>query len=101
MKHGLVMKGIYAHICNSAAPSEQFEKGSYKGKRVVILGGKWEDAIEVHTLQGKIKIPCKFLFPQRLTNAKGQVVVVISGEKAGEVFVTHGVYLNGVIPLGV
>jgi hypothetical protein len=98
MKHGLLTKRIYAHIRNSAAPHEEFEGGSYEGKRVVILGGTQEDAIEVHTLKGKIKIPCKYLFPQRPSKTKGQLVVVVSGEKAGEVFVANGVDPNGVVP---
>ena len=37
MKHGLLMKCIYMHICNSAAPHEEFEGGSYEGKRVVAV----------------------------------------------------------------
>ena len=99
MKHGLLTKHIYAHIRNSAAPHKEFEGGSYEGKRVVIMGGTQEDAIEVHTLKEKIKIPCKYLFPQRPSKTKGQLVAVISGEKAGEVFVANGVDSNGVVPL--
>ena len=37
MKHGLLMKHIYAHIRNSTAPHEEFEGGSYEGKRVVAV----------------------------------------------------------------
>jgi hypothetical protein len=99
IKHGLVMKRIYAHIRNSATSPGEFEKGSYEGKRVVILGGTEEDAIEVHTLKGKIQIPSKYLFPQRPSKTKGQIVVVISSEKAGEVFIAHGVDSNGIVPL--
>ena len=101
MKHGLLMKHIYAHIHNSTAPHEEFEGGSYEGKRVVIMGGTQEDAIEVHTLKGKIKIPCKCLFPQRPSKTKGQLVAVISSEKAGEVFVANGVDSNSIVPLSV
>ena len=99
MKHGLPTKHIYAHIHNSAAPHEEFEGGSYEGKRVIIMGGTQEDAIEVHTLKGKIKIPCKYLFPQRPSKTKGQLVAVISGEKASEVFVANGVDSNGIVLL--
>ena len=99
MKHGLLTKCIYMHICNSTAPHEEFEGGSYEGKRVVVMGGTQEDAIEVHTLKGKIKIPCKYLFPQRPSKTKGQLVAVISGEKAGEVFVANGVDSNGIVLL--
>ena len=60
MKHGLLTKRIYVHIRNSAAPHEEFEGGSYEGKGVVVMGGTQEDAIEVHMLKGKIKIPCKY-----------------------------------------
>ena len=60
MKHGLLTKCIYVHIRNSAAPHEEFEGGSYEGKGVVVMGGTQEDAIEVHMLKGKIKIPCKY-----------------------------------------
>ena len=99
MKHGLLTKRIYVHIRNSAAPHEEFEGGSYESKRVIVMGGTQEDAIEVHTLKGKIKIPCKYLFPQRPSKTKGQLVAVISGEKAGEVFVANGLDSNGIVLL--
>jgi hypothetical protein len=98
LKHGLATKRVYAHIRNSNV-YPGFATGKYEGSRVVILSGKWIDAIEVHTMNRALTIPGRYLFPQRLTSAKGQVMVVTKGENAGEVYITHVQNKRGQLPL--
>ena len=57
------------------------------------------DAIEVHATNRVLTIPAKYLFPQRPTSSKGQVVVVTKGENAGEVYITHAQNESGQLPL--
>ena len=102
MKHNLVTKRIYAYVRNSepdALNRGGFAKGVYEGDRVLVLAGERADAIEVHARKRTVIIPGWFLFPQMPTG-KGQDVVVISGEKAGEVFYTRKPKEDGLFPLG-
>lgn len=98
VKHGLVTKRVYAHVRNSNI-YPGFSTGEYEGSRVVILSGERMDAIEVHTTKRTLTIPGKYLFPQRPTPAKGQVVVVTDGENAGEIYITHAQNEMGLWPL--
>ncbi|KAF8322378.1 hypothetical protein F5887DRAFT_1087234 [Amanita rubescens] len=102
LRHGLVRKRIYAHVRNSKPnPMEGggFGKGQYEGQRVLILSGEREDKIEVHVKDRSVNIPAKFLFPQRPT-ARGQEVVVLSGDRIGEVYMTRKPKPDGSFPLG-
>ncbi len=78
---------------------EGFGKGQYNNQRVLILSGEQEDKIEVHIRYRSGKMPAKFLFPQRPT-ARGQEVVVISGNRVGEVYMTRKPKPDGSFPLG-
>jgi hypothetical protein len=102
MRDQLVTKRIYAYVRNSEPDpfnTGGFAKGVYEGDRVLVLSGKKVDAIEVHARKRTVTIPGWFLFPQMPT-ARGQDVVVISGEKAGEVFFTRKPKEDGSFPLG-
>ena len=102
LRHGLVRKCIYAHVCNSKPnPMEGggFGKGQYKGQRALILSGEQEDKIEVHVKDRSVNMPAKFLFPQR-PSARGQEVVVLSGDRVGEVYITRKPKPDGSFPLG-
>ena len=66
----------------------------------MVLSGEREDAIQVHVRKGHGIIPARYLFPQMPTS-KGQVVVVISGDNAGEIFVTRQPNENGLFPLSI
>ena len=102
MKHNLVTKRVYAYVRNSepgAFNARGFAKGLYEGDRVLVLSGGGVDAIEVHARKRRLTIPRWFLFPQMPT-AKGQDVVVVSGDKAGEVFLTRKPKEDGSFPLG-
>ena len=64
--------------------------------------GSWhetEDGIVVNAKQQLVNIPGRFLFPQ-IPTSKGQDVVVISGDKAGEVYLTRRPNDDGTFPLG-
>ena len=98
LKHRLGTKHVYVHIRNSNV-YPGFATGKYEGSRVVILSGKWIDAIEVHTTNRALTIPGRYLFPQRLTSAKGQVVVITEGENTSEVYITHAQNECGQLPL--
>jgi len=95
-------KRIYALVRNSKPdPFNEgggFEKGVYEGDRVLVLSGERLDAIQVHVRKKTMAIPAKFLFPQKPT-AKGQIVVIISGDAAGEIYVTREPNENGWFPL--
>ncbi len=101
MQHGLVTKRIYAHIRNSEPVFNAggFAKGHHEGERVMIQSGEQVDAIQVYAKTQMITIPGWFLIPQMPTG-KGQTVVVISGEKAGEEFITRKPDEDGKFPLG-
>ncbi|KAF8341950.1 hypothetical protein F5887DRAFT_1076332 [Amanita rubescens] len=80
MKHGLMTKRIFANVHNTF--SGGFANGAHEGDRVLVLSGERLDEIQVH-----------------MPTAKGQVVVVISGDMAGEVYVTREPNENGSFPL--
>ncbi|KAF8337811.1 hypothetical protein F5887DRAFT_920220 [Amanita rubescens] len=101
-KHNLVTKRIWANVRNSETePFEGggFARGAYEGERVLILSGEREGDIVVNARQHSIKIPPKFLIPQRPTS-KGQDVIVICGEKVGEIYFTRKPNEDGTFPLG-
>lgn len=102
MKHDLATKRIWANVRNSETdPFEGsgFARGAYEGERVLILSGEREGDIVVNARQHSIKIPAKFLIPQRPTS-KGQDVVIICGDKVGEVYMTRKPNEDGTFPLG-
>lgn len=103
MKNGLVNKRIWAYIRNSGTNPFQtgggFARGFYEGERVLVMSGETEDGIVVNAKQQLLKIPGRFLFPQ-IPTSKGQDVVVISGENAGEVYLTRKPDDDGAFPLG-
>ncbi|KAF8332933.1 hypothetical protein F5887DRAFT_922201 [Amanita rubescens] len=103
MKHGLVAKRIWAYVRNSKTnPFEQgggYARGFYEGERVLILSGEMEGGIEVNAKERTIIIPSYFLFPQMPTS-RGQDVVVISGDNAGELYLTRKPNRDGTFPLG-
>lgn len=102
MKHDLVTKQIWANVRNSETdPFEGsgFARGAYEGERVLILPGEREGDILVNARQHSIKIPAKFLIPQRPTS-KGQDVVIICGDKVGEIYMTQKPNKDGTFPLG-
>ncbi|KAF8676125.1 hypothetical protein AX14_005003 [Amanita brunnescens Koide BX004] len=102
LRHELAMKCIYAYIRNSKPDFMEgggVGKGQYDGQRVLILSGVQEDKIEVHIKDRTLKLPARFLFPQRPT-ARGQDVVVISGDRAREVFIMWKPKPDGSFPLG-
>jgi hypothetical protein len=98
LQHGLVTKRVYAHVRNSNVYLG-FATGEYEGNRVVILSRTRMDAIEAHNMNKTLTIPGRYLFPQRPSSAKGQVVVITEGENAGEVYITHAQNANGQMPL--
>ena len=101
-KHGLVTKRIWAYVRNSKPDPFNagggFASGEYDGVRVLILSGEQEDAIRVHARNRTVTIPQIYLFPD-IPSSKGQHVVVISDDRAGEIFVTREPDGNGVFPL--
>ncbi|KAF8320244.1 hypothetical protein F5887DRAFT_1087885 [Amanita rubescens] len=103
MKGDLVTKRIWAHVRNSKTdPFEQggFARGRYEGQRVLVLSGEGEGQVVVSARQQQpVKIPAKYLFPERPTS-KGQDVVVISGDNIGEVYLTRKPRVDGFFPLG-
>jgi hypothetical protein len=102
MKHELVTKRVYAYVRNSepdAFNNGGFAKGVYEGDRVLVLSGERVDAVDVHARKRKVTMPGWLLFPQMPTG-KGQDVVVITGEKAGEVYLTRKPKEDGSFPLG-
>ncbi|KAF8318845.1 hypothetical protein F5887DRAFT_1166918 [Amanita rubescens] len=92
MKHGLISKQVYAHVCNTKPDpfcgGGGFAKGKNEGDTAMILSGEVLDEILVHIRKQTVRIPARFLFPKRPTS-KGQAVVIISGEMAGETYVTR------------
>ena len=98
LRHGLSTKRVYAHICNSNI-YPGFARGECEGTRVVILSGERVDAIRAHATNRELIVPGEFLFPQRPTAAKGQVVVITDEENAGEVYMTHVQNEDGLLPL--
>jgi hypothetical protein len=64
----------------------------------MILDGQDEWQILVAVKQRWVKIPTRHLFPEKPTS-KGQLVVVISDDRAGEIFVTREPNENLVFPL--
>ena len=108
LKHGLVTKRIWAYVRNSKpdpfTAGGGFARGIYEGIRVLILSGERQDAIQVHAGNRTIIVPLMYLFPD-VPSSKGQVVVVISDDKAGEVdkageiFITREPNEIGVFPL--
>jgi hypothetical protein len=88
LKHGLATKRIWAYVRNSKpdpfTAGGGFARGLYEGIRVLILSSEQEDTIQVHAGNRTVTVPLMFLFPDR-PSSKGQVVVVISDDKAGEV----------------
>ena len=65
----------------------------------MILSGEEVSAIQVHAKLQTITIPGWFLIPQMPTG-RGQDVVVINGENAGEEFLTRKPNEDGTFPLG-
>lgn len=53
------------------------------------------DTIEAHNTKKMMTILGQYLFPQRPSTAKGQVVVITKGENAGEVYITHAQNTDG------
>ena len=98
MQGGLVTKRIFAHVRNSKTNSNPFEHGLFEGEKVLVLSGN-QDAVSVNVLNRTIMIPAKFLFPV-IPSSKGQDVVVISGDRMGEVFLTRKPKADGTFPLG-
>lgn len=102
MIHNLATKRIYAHVRNSEPDpftlGGGFATGFFEGERALILSGEREDAIQVHIRQRVMTIPGRNLFPEMPTS-KGQVVVIISDDRAGEVFLTQAPNEHGVFPL--
>jgi len=98
------MKRIWAYVRNSGTnPFEEgggYARGVYEGERVLILSGETEGGIEVNVKQQRsIIIPSRFLFPQ-IPTSRGQDVVVISGDNAGELYFTRKPNRDGTFPLG-
>ena len=91
-------KRIFAHVRNSKTNSNPFEHGLFEGEKVLVLSGN-QDAVSVNVLNRTIMIPAKFLFPV-IPSSKGQDVVVISGDRMGEVFLTRKPKADGTFPLG-
>jgi len=103
MKHGLVNKRIWVYVRNTGFNTfEQgggYASGYYEGERALILSCEGEDKIEVNLKQQTIKIPSRFLFPD-IPTTRGQDVVIINGDKAGEVYFTRKPNRDGTFPLG-
>jgi hypothetical protein len=97
----LVTKRIWAHICNTETnPFDGgFARGRYEGQRVLVTSREGEGDVMVSTRQHPLKIPAKFLFPDKPTS-KGQDMVVISGDGLGEVYLTRKLRVDGFFPLG-
>jgi hypothetical protein len=93
---------IYARVRNTLPDQINnrggFAGGFYEGERGMILDGQDEWQILVAIKQQWVKIPARHLFPKKPTS-KGQLVVVISDERAGEIFVTREPNENLVFPL--
>ncbi|KAF8346158.1 hypothetical protein F5887DRAFT_1184931 [Amanita rubescens] len=103
MKNGLVNKRIWVYVRNTGFnPFEQgggYARGYYEGERALILSCEGEDKIEVNLKQQTIIIPSRFLFPD-IPTTRGQDVVVIDGDKAGEAYLTRKPNHDGTFPLG-
>jgi hypothetical protein len=103
LKDGLAERRIWAYIRNSRpdpfiAGESGFSRGTYEGDRALILGPNAAGTVDVHVKKRAMTIPCCFLFPEQPT-AKGQTVVVTSGERVGEVFSTRKQAESGLFPL--
>jgi hypothetical protein len=104
LKHELPDKRVWVTIRNSRPDpftgDGGFGRGVYDGDRGIIISATSPAAVEVHLSRKghTITIPSKFLFPWRPTDKK-QAVVIINGEHAGYVFVTHSPSTSGNFPL--
>ena len=89
-------KRIYTHVCNTKPDAftggEGFAKGKHEGDRALVLSA------EVHVKKRAMRCPARFLFPEK-PSSKGQGVVVINGDRAGEIYVTRDPREDGWFPL--
>jgi hypothetical protein len=107
MKHNLITKRIYVHIRNTDPQfvyGNHFANGFYEGERGMIMEDqddlqvRYNWRIKVAIKQRWVPIPSRHLFYEMPTS-KGQPVVVISDDHAGEVYVTREPNANKVFPL--
>ncbi len=101
-KHSLMSKRIYTQVRNTKPDvftgGEGFAKGKHEGDRALVLSGERLDEILVHVKKRSMKIPARFLFPEK-PSSKGQAVVIINGDRAGEIYVTRDPREDGWFPL--
>ena len=101
MRHELVTKRIWAHVRNSKPDINGkggFAQGFLEGERVLILSGEQECAIQVIVQNRTQPIPGRYLIPEMPTS-HGQNVVVVNGDKAGQVYRTCRANTSGWFPL--
>jgi hypothetical protein len=87
--HNLVTKCIYIHVRNTDPEfvyREHFASGYYEGERGMILEPRDKWRVMVAIKQQWLNIPTRHLFYEMPTS-KGQLVVVISDDHAGEIYV--------------
>ena len=98
MKHNLMTKRIYVHVRNTDPQfvyGRHFANGFYEGERGMIMED--QDDFQIRR-NWRIKVAIKQRWVTMPT-AKGQLVVVISDDHAGEVYVTRAPDANKVFPL--
>jgi hypothetical protein len=107
MKHNLITKRIYVHVRNTDPQlvyGDHFANGFYEGERGMIMEHqddrqvRYHSRIRVAVKQRWVTMPSRHLFYEMPTS-KGQPVVVISDDHAGEVYVTREPDANKVFPL--
>ena len=107
MKHNLITKHIYVHVHNTDPQfvyGHHFANGFYEGEQGMIMEDQddfqircnWR--IKVAVKQRWVTMLLCHLF-YKMPTLKGQLVVVISDDHAGEVYVTHAPDTNKVFPL--
>ncbi|KAM6497782.1 hypothetical protein JOM56_005730 [Amanita muscaria] len=100
---GLANKRIYVRVVNSrpSATSAGFEHGFLEGEEGMIISAEEGlNAVLIHLLRSKQsqRIPLRFLWPQAPWR-KALAVVVLEGDRLGEVFVTRELTSENLFPL--
>ena len=99
--HNLATKRIYVHVRNTDPEmfyGRGFAGGFYEGERGMIFEAKDEWEVLVAVKHRWVPIPARHLFYEMPTS-KGQLVVIVSDDHAGEIYVTREPNENRVFPL--
>ena len=95
-------KRIWVHITDTlpTATSQGFDYGTLEGDRGLIISAKEGEEVTVHLERAKraCRVPLRFLCPEAPTR-KSQKVVVLEGDRKGQVFTTREPKTAGLFPL--